>query len=165
LSAEPHEDKRPRQADKAFHAYIKCDGLIPETTCEMALQFQTGAFRHPPLAPDKPERRCRPIGAAKHSFQKLVRARGARSSVDPKVLVLATSMIHMPLQDVPLSNAVIDMTCHFELPSSGAIATDLHMISCWIDRESRVCLLPLKNAAERDIEQHLANKIRIAMRR
>jgi hypothetical protein len=83
----------------------------------MVFQFETGAFRHPALVPDKPERRSRPIGTAKHSFQKLVRARGTRASIDPRGLVLASSMIHMPRHDVPLVNAVIAMRGHWLLSS------------------------------------------------
>ena len=78
----------------------------------MAFQFETGAFRHPALVPDQPERRSRPIGTAKHSFQKLVRARGTRASIDPRALVSAGSMIHVPQHDVPLANAVVAIRCH-----------------------------------------------------
>ena len=79
---------------------------------ETAFQYETGAFRLPALVPDKPERRSRPVGTAKHSFQKLVRARGTRASIDPRAPVLAGSIIHMPQYDVPLVNVVIAMRCH-----------------------------------------------------
>jgi hypothetical protein len=67
----------------------------------MAFQFETGAFRHPALVSDKPERRWRLTGAAKHSFQKIVRARGVRASLGPGVPVLTSMMIRM-LQHCPL---------------------------------------------------------------
>jgi hypothetical protein len=63
----------------------------------MAFQFETGAFRHPALASDQPEeRRWRLTGAAKHSLQKLLRARGVHASLGPGVPVLTSMMIHMP---------------------------------------------------------------------
>jgi hypothetical protein len=73
----------------------------------MAFQFETGAFRQPALVPHEPERRCRPLGTAKHPFQKLV---GARAGFDPGVLILAGNMIHMPLHGVPVVDAVVAMT-------------------------------------------------------
>jgi hypothetical protein len=77
--------RRPCEADEAFGAYIERCGPIPEAACEIAFQFEGGALRRPALVPDKPERRSGLSGITKHSFQKLVRARGVRASVDPEV--------------------------------------------------------------------------------